>query len=286
MYPIDLMTRQFGISPLGGYNGQSAMVDGAWADPALLQELQTTGYGDQMILRGPYALAGNVYDSVSFLYRAEGTWQDSTFDATSGALLATNSRVEGEPSPVHGPLDDPQGNVQLSYTRLVNVRTVSVPGLGAERPMWASEGTTLNYAGSTMVVNPMDPSAQFSYPVQVTVTFEEVGATWAMFRAHSVVDYGQYRDEGESTGATGPTGAYWYDPDSLATMSTGVLDNDPVTGAQISVEAAGNGTVTIITQMNGATLSLTYETASGVLVAMQSSNFTTGITLQLQLVQG
>jgi len=38
MYPIDLMTGGFGISPLGGYTGQSAAVNGVWVHPTLLRQ--------------------------------------------------------------------------------------------------------------------------------------------------------------------------------------------------------------------------------------------------------
>jgi hypothetical protein len=288
MYPIDLMTRGFGINPLGGYNGQSAAVDGAWVHPSLIQDLLTTGYGDQMILRGPYTLGGNVYDTVSFLSRGEGSYQDSTFDAASGALLATNTRVEADPSPVHGPLDEPQGNVQLSYTRLAGVRNVSVPGIGARVPSWVAPSRTLTYSGSVTVVNPMDPSAVFSWPVQATVTFGEVGATWATFTSHSVADYGQYQQPTDSSGTTGSTGVYWYDPSSLATMQTGqVLDEDPITGARVTVDSAEpGGLVSLLTEMNGASLRLGYDSASGALVTMDTTNSTTGITLQLQLMHG
>ena len=287
MYPIDLMTRGFGINPLGGYNGQSAAVDGAWVHPSLLQDLVTSGYDDQLILRGPYTLGGKVYDTVSFLYRGPGSWQDSTYDGATGALLATNTRVEGNPSPVHGPFDDPQGNVQLSYTRLAGVRNVIVPGLGAPVPGWVAPSSTLTYSGSATVVNPMDPSAVFSWPVQATVTFGEVGATWATFTSHSVVDYGGYQQPTDSAGTTGSTGVYWYDPSSLATMQTGqVLDQDPITGASVTVDSADGGAVSLLTEMNGASLRLGYDSASGALVTMETTNSTTGITLQLQLTQG
>jgi hypothetical protein len=288
MYPIDLMTRQFGILPMGGYNGQSAAVNGAWVHPSLLADLVTSGYEDQMILRGPIALAGVQYEGVSFLYRGPGSWQDSTYDAATGVLLATNTRVEGQPSPVHGPLDDPQGNVQLSYTRLVSVRQVSVPGLGAPVPPWVAQARTLTYSGTVLIVNPMDPSARFTYPVETTVTIDQVGSCWATFSSHSVIDYGQYQQPSDATGTTGPTGTYWYDPGSLASFQVGqVLDQDPVTGAQVTVQSADpGGIVSLLTQMNGASLQLGYDSASGVLVSMLTTNNTTGITLQVQLVSG
>ncbi len=288
LYSIDLLSRQFVINPIGGYSGPCAAVDGAWVHPSLLQDLLTTGYGDQMILRGPYALNGTTYDGVSFLSRAPGAYQDSTFDASSGALLATNTSVEGQGAPVHGPIDEPQGNVQLSYTRLVGVRQLDVPGIGAPVPEWVSRSSTLTYGGTVTIVNPMDPSGVFSYPMQATVTFGDVGQTWAKFTSHSVVDYGLYQQPADASGTTGATGVYWYDPFSLSTFQPGqVLDEDPITGARVTVESSDpGGLVSLLTEMNGASVRLGYDAASGVLVSMETTNATTGITVQLQLTQG
>jgi hypothetical protein len=290
MYSIDLLSGQLVLNPLGGFTGPGAAVDGAWINPTLLRDLQTSGYAGQQILRGPYAVNGSMFDSVSFVSRAPGAYQDSTFDAASGVLLKTNSSVEGAGSPVHGPLDEPQGNVQMSYTRLVGVRQLTVPGLGAAVPSWVASTPSLAYTGTCTVVNPMDPSAIFSWPMQTTVTFDSVGQTWASFTSQSTVNFGGYQQPSESKGVTGATGAYWYDPQTLATFTDGqVLDEDPVTGATVTVESAspaGGGLVTLTTEMNGGTVRLGYDSASGVLVTFETTQTTTGTTIQLQLAQG
>jgi hypothetical protein len=287
MYGINLSDGKLGLNPMGGFSGEGAAVDGAWINPALLADLVNTGYGDQMILRGPYALGGNTYDGISFVSQGQGAYHDSTFDAASGVMLAMNAAVSGQGSPVHGPLDDPQGNVQLSHSRLVGVRQLALPGLGAVVPSWVAAGTSLAYSGTCTVVNPVDPSAVFPYGMQSTVSFDSVGATWASFTSRSVIDFVQYQQPTEAKGTTGATGTYWYDPAALATLTTGqVLDQDPITGAQVSVESADGGTVTLRSDFNGGTVRLGYDTASGVLVTMETSSEITGITIALRLTGG
>ena len=57
-------------------------------------------------------------------------------------------------------------------------------------------------------------------------------------------------------------------------------------GAPDWVKVGTRMTFSLLTEMNGASLRLGYDSASGVLVTMETTNSTTGITLQLQLTQG
>jgi len=79
-----------------------------------------------------------------------------------------------------------------------------------------------------------------------------------------------------------------HEPQALASMAPGqLLDEDPVTGARLTVEyGGGTGQVVLLTELNGATLRLGYDPASGVLSTMETTNSTAGITLQLQLAGG
>jgi hypothetical protein len=292
MYSIDLLARQLVLNPLGGGRSPGVLVDGAWVNPDVLASVAATGYEGYQILRGDYTLDGNTYAAVSFVSSGPGAYQASTFDTASGVLLRTNTSTEGAASPVRGPLDDPQGNVQLSNTRLVGARQRSLPGMTAPVPWWVAPGGQLVYSGSYTATNPLDPSSgPWVFPMESTVTFQDVGTTWATIASRTVTDLGGSPQASEGTSATGPTGLYWYDPASLAAMSPGdLLDEDPVTGARTSVEAVGpgaSGTVaTILTELNGLTIRTGYDVGTGVLVSLELIQAVTGGTVSLQLASG
>ena len=292
MYSIDLLARQLVLQPLGGGRTPGTVVDGAWVNPAALQSVLATGYDGYQILRGPYVLDGNSYDAVSFVASGSGSYQASTFDSASGVLLRTNTSTEGAGSPVHGPFDDPQGNVQLSNTRLVGVRQRSLPGMGAAPPPWVAPGVQLVYSGTYTATNPLDPtSGPWVYPMETAVTLGDVGSTWASFSSRTVVDVGGSQQPSDASSVTGPTGLYWYDPVALGSMVAGdVLDEDPVTGARTFVESVspgGSGTVvSLVTEMNGVTVRLGYDVGSGVLVSLGIAQAVTGGTVSLELTSG
>jgi hypothetical protein len=222
-------------------------------------------------------------DAVSFVSRAQGDYASTVFDRGSGALVASTGRSRAAGSRVHGPLDDPEGNVQIMFARLVDVRQRSLPGLGAPVPGWVAPGTSLVYQGEATVTNPFDPSGfTAGWPIEVVVTLDEVGSSWATFGSVTLTDFDGYVERSEASGATGSTGLYWYDPASLATMTAGtVLDEDPVTSAVLSVEAADGGSVTLLTEAPGVTVRAEYEVASGVLTALVLEQGFGGVDLQL-----
>jgi len=289
LYSIDLIARQYTLTPLGGSRQAGTVVDGAWVNPEALRQVLTTGYGDLMVLHGPYVLGGTTYDAISFVAQSGGAYQSSTYDLGSGALLSTNSSTKGADSPIHGPLDNPQGNVQLSLTRLVGVRQRSLPGTGAPPPAWVASTPQLTYSGTYTQANPVDPGAgTWVYPMRSTIAFGEIGSTWAAFTSHTVIDVNGYEQPTDGAGVTGSTGLYWYDPATLATMSPGdLVDEDPVTGARVSVESVAPGAsgtlVTLATAMDGVTVRAGYDRDSGVLLTLEIVQAVTGGTIQLQL---
>jgi hypothetical protein len=287
LYSIDLMARQLTLNPLGGSRTAGAAVDGAWVNPDLLRSIEASGYGDLTIVRGDYTLNGAIYHAISFINAS--AYQDSTFDTETGVLLATNASTQGQGPDVHGPLDNPQGNIQLSHTRLVGVRQLSLPGIDAAKPDWAAPNRQLSYSGTATVVNPLDPGAgPYVWPMQMTVTLGEGGRTWATFTSSTVIDFGGAEQPTEAKGVTGPTGLYWYDPATLTTLTPGrVLDEDPVTQARTTVEYVSPGetgtVVGLLTEMNGVTVRLGYDQGSGVLLSLEIAQAVSGSTIQLQL---
>jgi hypothetical protein len=289
LYSIDLLARQYTLTPMGGARQAGSVVDGAWVNPDALRQVLATGYGDQMVLHGRYVLGGTTYDAISFVAQSSGAYQSSTYDLASGALLSTNASTKGADSPIHGPNDNPQGNNQLSLSRLAGVRQRTLPGAGAPPPSWIASGQHLTYSGTYTQVNPADPGAgPWAYPMQSTITFGEVGSTWAAFTSRTVIEVNGAGQPTEGAGVTGSTGLYWYDPATLAMMSPGdLIDEDPITGARVTVESvdpAGSGTVvTLATAMNGVTVRAGYDRDTGALLTLQMMQAVTGGTVQLRL---
>lgn len=283
LWAIDLETGQLSLVPLWGGRYPGGAVDGAWARPDLLAQVPSGGTRELQVLRGPYRLGETPVDAVSFVSRTQGDYASTVFDTASGALVASTGRYKAAGSRVRGPLDDPEGNVQIMFARLVDVRERSLPGLGAAVPDWVVPGTQLVYTGQAMVTNPFDPYGfSAGWPVEVVVTLDEVGSSWATFQSTTATDFDGYVERTEAAGATGSTGLYWYDPASLAAMTPGtLLDEDPVTAARLSVEAADGVSATLLTEVPGLSIRSTYEVASGVLTGLAIEQAFGGVDLQL-----
>lgn len=287
LWPIDLTSDRLSLVPLGGGVYPGAAVDGAWVRADLLAGVASGRTGNLQVLRGPYQLGETTVDSVAFLSRAEGSYASTVFDASNGALIATTGRAKAQGSQVHGPLDDPEGNVSIVWTRLVDLRQGALPGLGGPLPTWVAPGVTLSYAGTVDYVNAFDPSGfRVSYPVEMTLTVDQVGAGWATYEVRTATDLQGYLQESAGVGAAGAAGGYWYDPAALGGMSAGqVLDDDPTTGVRVAVESVDPaGGVTLRTQAPGVTVSGTYDPASGVLRRLTTEQAVTFSTLVLDLV--
>ena len=270
MYSIDIGTGLLSLIPLGGGRFPGAAVDGAWVRPDLLANVASGGTAELRVLRGPYRLGDTTVDAVGFMSKAEGTYASTVFDSVSGAQVAHTGRAKGPGFPVQGPLDDPEGNVIIAWARMVDVRQRDLPGMGGSLPDWVEPGLTLRYGGTTTVTNPLDAYGfEMTSPVEVTVRFDDVGRDWATFSSTTTVDYDGYIDTIRGGGATGVVGQYWYTPDGLAGLEAGsVLDDDPITGARLTVDEVDATAVTLRTTMPGVTIVATYERDSGAMTAM------------------
>ena len=283
MWGIDLDTGQHSLQPLWGGRYPGAAVDGAWVRPDLLAQVASGGIPDLQVLRGTYALGDTPVESVSFLSRTQGDYASTVFDASSGLLVASTGRYQAAGSPVHSALDMPEGNVQIMFTRVVDVRDRTLPGLGSAVPAWVEPGIQLQYAGETTVTSPFDPGGfSTSWPIEVVVTLDAVGESWATFRSTTAIDFDGYVEETEALGATGSTGLYWYDPASLGLMNPDdVLDDDPLTGARLSVAGTDESSVTLLTEALGVTVRADYDTASGALTGLTVEQGVSVTTLEL-----
>ena len=241
LWAIDFETGQLSLLPLWGGRYTGGAVDGAWVRPDLLEQVASGGTPELQVLRGTYWLGETPVEAVSFLSRTQGDYASTVFDDASGMLVATTGRYKaagspGTRSPRHARGQRPgHGHAPRRRARADPAR----PRGGDAR--LGRSGHPAPYAGDATVSNPFDPNGfGASWPVEVLVTLDEVGDSWATFRSTTATDFDGYVERSEASGATGSTGLYWYDPASLATMAPGtVLDEDPVTTALADGRGSG-----------------------------------------------
>lgn len=262
-----------------------AASNSAWLDPAQLARLAQSQTGGVLVLKGPYPLNGKTYDSVSVVNPDPSAYSSTTYDTATGLLLASTTSTAGATQTVAAPGESPpQGNTELTVTQLVAVRQVAMPGLGGTNPDWATGGTTLTYAGTWSLVNPVDPSSgAVSAPATMSVRIDPVRDGWASFTSQISVQ-STIASPSSSQGITGPSGLYWIDPAALAGLQAGAtIDTDPVTGQVETVKTADGSSVVLDIEVKGISTLTQYDRASGRLVAMSLTQAGSGTSYQFRL---
>lgn len=262
-----------------------AAANSAWLDPAQLSGLTQTATGGMLVLKGPYPLNGKTYDSVSVVNPDPSAYSSTTYDTATGLLLASTTSTAGAAQTVAAPgQNPPQGNTELTVTRLVGVRQVALPGLGGTNPSWTANGETLTYAGTWSLVNPVDPSSgAVSAPATMSVRIDAVQGGWASFTSQVSVQ-STIASGSSSKGITGPAGLYWIDPAALAKLQAGTtIDTDPITGQVQTVRSADGSSVVLDTELKGVSTITAYDRASGRLVAMSLTQPGSGTSYQFRL---
>lgn len=260
LYVIDTATGALTYLPIGGGPESSGAVDAVWLHPAILEDVLAGRAlpGGLEPLAGRYPLGGTTYEVVAI----QGNGDSVTFDRASGLVLVNTGAAVGTTLPVHLPGEDPSlGNRMLTYQRLVGTRQRAVAGVGASVPGWLRPGTTLVFQGSYTL--------GAAVAAQTTITFDQVGASWASLDAVFEVGYGGITSRDEARVVSGGDGPFWYDPSALAAMRAGdVLDTDPMVGLQDRVEEVaywdGGEYVSIVTEGNGMLVRFLYDRATGV----------------------
>jgi hypothetical protein len=289
LYGIDRTTGTLTPRPITGWRQPGGALEGVWVNPEYLATLQTGDVGGLLVLHGPYELNGITYDTVSIVNPTPGAYSSVTYDRASGVLIASTTRSAGQSSPVRLPgQDPPRAADALGISRFVSTRTLPLPGIGSAVPDWVSQTPGLSYTGVTVITNPFDPSLQVQWPTQASVTFPQVGDTWASYQLRTVTDAGGVQTPGGRDGVTGGTGLFWWSPEALAAMTPGqVLDTDPVTGLQTTVGRQASGpagpTIDIETRLPGTSGRVTYDIGTGVLMRYQVQTQSDGTTIDLAL---
>ncbi len=274
----------------GGATDPGAAAEEIWVHPELLARLPETDAGELKILRGEYDLEGVTYHAIAVANLDPAAYSSWIYDTDTGLLLSGTTRTQGRAAAVHAEGEDPlPASTQVTLIRFLGVRQRDGAGLGTAPPEWAQPGTSLEFSGSWIFVNPYDPTGPpVVYPAWLGVAFQGGGPSWLEYGAEMLVDFAGVPNLTTATGVAAGGGPYWIDPATLSFAQEGkVIDEDPITGEVVSVEWVGPGpageAVTIASQLPGISSRATYDVGTGVLLGVERTEESSGITTQLGL---
>ncbi|MBL8727941.1 MAG: hypothetical protein JNM25_05890 [Planctomycetes bacterium] len=262
-----------------------------WLPPARLRAMEERQSPGLTILRLQYPLGGRTYDAVTTQTTSQTGYTRYTYDLESGLLLAYSSSSVG--SPVVTPLGDTSttgsGSTTITTVQLRNVRAVQVPWAGQRPPRWLQPGRLVHLAGTyaTSLGGEL-AAAPFRFDAQITVDHRVGDCLIAKLATR--LDFGNgMGQDAESLQVYGPAsiGSLFLDPSCVQRMQPGqVLDQDPLTGWQVTFAGSDGRYATIFEQGSLEQQSYTYDLQNGALVAtsmrQQVGPATNLLDLQLQ----
>lgn len=276
LYTIDHLNNTLELTNTTSQQVTSAKPTILWVTPTFLQRALTspTSTAPFIALQGQYTLGQTTYQAVTLLDPDPTDTQSYTYDGKTGLLLASYSTTQ---------MTTANGETanQLTNTKLVEIRQLSLPGVGGTNPSWVGSSGTMSYTGTYRLVNPADPQLVQTAPMTMTVRYSPLQGQEMSVSTTETLQGGQ---PNQTTSVTGPSGLYWVDPGALATLKQGqILDTDPVTGNKLTVQSIGSGQVTLTSALPGGSSTQVYDLSSGVLLSGQSQSTDTGVTIQIQL---
>lgn len=290
LYGYDRFAERLYGGLTGGATDPGAAAEEIWVHPELLHRLPETDAGELKILRGEYDLEGVTYDAIAVANLDPTAYSSWIYDTDTGLLLSGTTRTQGRAAPVYAEGEDPlPANTQITLIRFLGVRQRDAAGLETAPPEWAQPGAALEFSGSWIFVNPYDPMGPPAvYPAWLGVGFESGGPSWLEYGTEMLVDFAGLPDVTAATGVAAGAGPYWIDPATLSFAQEGqVIDEDPITGEVVTVEWIGPGpagdAVTIASQLPGISSQATYDVGTGVLLGVERTEESSGITTQLSL---
>ena len=261
-----------------GFLGAAAGPADYWVHPHLLAAAMQTHTPTFFVLKGEYPVNGRPVPSLCVVTREADFYSSQAFSLETGLLVASTVSSRGKLAAVRLPGEDaPRGNKSITTVRLINVRTLTLPGLNGRNPDWAMNVRRLSYAGLATIQIPGAPPMQC--PAQMVVEFGKRGPSWACYRSQLAYTIAGTPQSSASEGVCGPAGGFWVDPAAYRDARPGaVLDDDPVTHCQTRIGQVGNGGFSVVLQGPGVGQESVYDAATGRLVGVtvvQPSSFTT-----------
>lgn len=246
-------------------NGQK--LSDYWDNPAVLAQVPVGTHGQVTVLRGHLSVLGHALNTISFrLTNAVGT-DTSIYDRGSGVLLLANSDHRANPLATNvAPEQDAR---VTTYIRLVGVRKLGYPWVGATPPASLTPGRKFSYQGGTQMVFPnVPPMAPSRYNTVLTVS-KRVGLC-VLAQETLSMSVGTSATTSRAYGS-GLADALWIPPSAFEALHPGqVVDQDPITGYQVTFVGAKDKTATFQEQNATERNVRVYSTQSGFLLGFRS----------------
>ncbi len=228
-----------------------------WLHPDVLPTAERVATNELAVVHMPTEIEGRTYNAVRFQYQPAGAEYVWMFDEASGLLLFYRHTIGAE-----GAADR-----QAAQLWLVHQRQVNLPWVARGVPDWVRDGGTLTWEGRWSAEALGSPAG--SFPYSIVAELKSLQPRWTQYQA---TDYLYDRLNGVGLRITGVSqlfDAVWLPPEALEALTDGLLDRDPVTGAEITVSRFRDGSVVLTETGTRYRTSLAYDGTYGVLQSIE-----------------
>ena len=262
-----------------------------WVHPAKLATLQPGEAQGTRILRGPYELDGQRYDTVTVRRTTAQGFTRYTYDTRTGVCVFTSGSVTGQPVQTvgsDGHTTTGSRGTLIYQRRLVNQRALRTPWAGTQMPM-PPAGQGFDYRGSyAMQIDGAMGLPAWAFRASIRVDRDQHGVASANIR--TAIDHGNGQaQQGEQNLVTGASALlpFAIAPNVLQQLRAGQeIDRDPVTRVRTWIEAADADTVCLSMQSATEQSRTWFDTRTGMTVqfarVQRQGTGTTTIQARLQ----
>jgi hypothetical protein len=275
VYAWDIATGVASYASSSGLVTYAGCASDYWVHPLALATLAERNEPGLRILRMPYRVGDHVFDAIRIQSSSESGYTAYVFDLATGLMVFHGSRSTGPAvwTPSLGDRADlGEGSTTLVTIWIVDAADVAVPWADAPVPAWVDRVQALEYEGTMTTFTAS--AAPLSLALRHVATPDLRGAGWLHLRTstwlQSVAGMPPGQLDGVDASGTGSIGGLWIAPSALAALAPGqVIDRIAALDVSTTVGAVAPGRVTIVEAGPAHRLEHTYDTTTGVLVALR-----------------
>jgi hypothetical protein len=219
-----------------------------WLNPQVLEDAEKVASDKLVVGRMPTTIDGETYRAVRFQYKDDGAEYVWMFDQATGLLLFYRHAIGEE--------DD--ASRELASSTFVHHRQAKLPWQPGGMPAWVKKNVRLTYEGGYSALIPGSPTTTLPYSVRAQI--KTVGAAWCAYQLTDALSGRANPTVDRVTGSVQAFDGLWLSPKALQALRNkrGVLDRDPITGAQIAVSRAADGAIILTESGDGFETVLAY----------------------------
>ncbi len=232
--------------------------DGYWRSPAALAAMKDQPKGDETIVRLSYPLDGTTYNAIRITTTATNSTVQNTYDLDSGVLLSYGFNGTGA-----------NGSAQVVQMLFKGARQLRLPWIG-QRPTPNVTGLKrLSFSGqyATTVDNAYSSTSPMTQDWDIT----KVDVASVQFVQSTTLTLPNTPPNQSKNNQVYALSNVWISPKILGALRAGqVLDEDPITKAQVKVFGSQNGTMVVGEQNAIQAGAAAYDLKTGIVTALQT----------------